>query len=114
MARISIAGLGDAPDCGTDPCTWWDNVWVRDACLTYLGCANPADIRYIGAKQGAGAAAGAAVGQEFGGAISGAAKGFASGVGGGAGGSTGLAGTMLIVGAAMVGALMLVFAFSRR
>lgn len=36
-------GMGDAAACGDDPCTWWDSVWMRDACISYRYCVNPAD-----------------------------------------------------------------------
>lgn len=61
---MNISGLGD---CGTDPCTWVDNVYVRDACLDYLRCADPNNVLVIGVDQGFGAAVGAGVGQEVGG-----------------------------------------------
>lgn len=33
--------LGDASNCGVNPCTWWDNIYASDACLAYNQCANP-------------------------------------------------------------------------
>lgn len=61
--------------CGVDECGWWDQVWVRDACLTYLRCANPSDPRVIAMDQGfftgAGAAVGGAAGQAGRGLLSG-------------------------------------------
>lgn len=43
------SGLGD---CGTSPCTWWDEVWVRDDCLAYLQTCNPTDPRVVGMQSG--------------------------------------------------------------
>ena len=45
-----MGGLG--ADCGDDPCTWWDQVWVRDPCLAYLRCATPNDPRVIAMDHG--------------------------------------------------------------
>ncbi len=75
-----VGGTGTAlpiapPTCGTDQCSWWDQIWVRDACLAYLRCANPTDPRVIAMDQGfftgAGAAVGGAAGQASRGLLSG-------------------------------------------
>lgn len=49
---MRLHGLGDTAACGDNPCGAWDWVWTRDACLNYLGCADPSDIRYRGAYWG--------------------------------------------------------------
>lgn len=111
--RLSISGLGDAAACGTSPCTWWDDIYVRDACVNYLACANPNDVRYIGATQGAGAAIGASFGQTVGGAVSGAGQGLWAALTGGQPSQAG--GTMVIIaGVALAGLLVLGFVLSKR
>jgi len=59
---MTIGYIGDA-SCGENPCTWVDDIYVRDACLAYLDCADPNNLLAIGAEQGAIAAGGAALGQ---------------------------------------------------
>jgi len=73
-------GLGDTSGCGVNPCTWVDDIYVRDSCLAYLACADPTNPLYIGATQGALAAAGAAVGSGISGSVSGLASGFANSI----------------------------------
>jgi hypothetical protein len=51
-ARQRRAGLGDAAACGDNPCTWWDEVYLRDACMNYLACADPANPLLITAQRG--------------------------------------------------------------
>lgn len=63
---MTIGSIGDTVDCGVNPCTWVDDVYVRDACLAYLTCADPNNLLVIGADQGAIAAGGAAIGQSAG------------------------------------------------
>jgi hypothetical protein len=63
---MTIGSIGDATACGDNPCTWLDDIYVRDACLAYLTCEDPSNLLVIGADQGAIAAAGAAVGQTTG------------------------------------------------
>lgn len=68
------SGIGDATppaSCGDDPCTWVDDIWVRDACLSYLRCANPTSPLVVGMDKGFLPGVATAVGQE-GGAIVGA------------------------------------------
>jgi hypothetical protein len=66
-----LRGLGD--DCGADPCTWWDQVYMRDACLAYKTCVNPNDPEVVlvnkGLLVGGAQVAGTAVGQTAGTAI---------------------------------------------
>lgn len=46
-------GLGDTTeDCSTNPCSWWDQVWVGDTCLAWLQQCNPTDPRVIAMKSG--------------------------------------------------------------
>jgi hypothetical protein len=66
-----LRGLGD--DCGDDPCTWLDQVYMRDACLAYKTCVNPNDPEVVlvtkGLLVGGAQVAGTAVGQTAGQAI---------------------------------------------
>jgi hypothetical protein len=63
--------------CGASPCTWWDNVYARDACVEYMKCAIPSDPTTVYLDQGVGAGVGAEVGSVGGGAVSGAVQGLA-------------------------------------
>jgi hypothetical protein len=64
-----LRGMG--ADCGEDPCTWFDAVYARDACLAYKLCATPNDPATIMESKGllvggatvAGTAVGTAAGQ---------------------------------------------------
>ncbi len=68
---MRIQGLGstwpaNTPEvaaCGPSPCTWWDNVYARDACLNYMQCAIPNDPSTIALTEGMAAGVGAEVGQ---------------------------------------------------
>lgn len=40
-SRHKPRGMG--ADCGDNPCTWWDDVYLRNACMAYLACADPAN-----------------------------------------------------------------------
>lgn len=75
-----IHGLGPGPDvasCGENPCGVLDYVYLSDACMGYLGCAEPTNKLYVGATKGglyvAGQAVGGAVTEVAGGAAEGAA-----------------------------------------
>lgn len=53
----------DSSACGVEnPCGWWDDIYVRDACLNYLATCNPSSSLYIGATQGGITAATNAIG----------------------------------------------------
>jgi len=93
----SITAL-NAPQCGDNPCTWFDNVWVSDACLNYLQCAQPGNILVTAMNQGTGAAAGQAVGQVATGVVGGAATGI--------GNTVGTNGALIIAAAAMLALLI--------
>ncbi len=67
----TVVGCGDS-----NPCTWWDNVYARDACLNYMKCAIPDDPTTIYLDQGVGAG----VGAEAGGVASGVASGVGQGI----------------------------------
>lgn len=90
---MRLEGLGD--DCGTNPCGLWDWIYTRDACLTYLGCADPTDPRYIGATQGGVTAVGAAAG----GAVNEAATGIGIGL------TQNVTGNIVLIGAALLAGL---------
>ncbi len=45
--RMSLGSLPNT-SCGSDPCTWFDNIWVRDGCLSYLRCADPCNSLLVG------------------------------------------------------------------
>lgn len=76
-----LSGLGstwpsqtpEVAACGPSPCTWWDNVYSRDACLEYMKCAIPTDPTTIYLDQGVGAGVGAEVVDAGGGVLGGAA-----------------------------------------
>jgi hypothetical protein len=90
---MRISGLGNlgslgtsttdlsVPSCGDNPCTWWDEVWVRDACLTFLRCADPSNPLVVSMDQGFTAGVAAEAGQIAGSAVSGAASGLKSSLG---------------------------------
>lgn len=46
------ARRGVGADCGSSPCTWVDEVWVRDECLSYLQQCSPNDPRVIAMQSG--------------------------------------------------------------
>jgi hypothetical protein len=54
--RLSLAAIGDvslatglpAASCGVNPCTWVDDIWVRDKCLAFLRCADPCNPLLVG------------------------------------------------------------------
>jgi hypothetical protein len=66
-----LRGMG--ADCGDDPCSWVDAVYLRDACLAYKTCLNPNDPAVILANKGlivgSATVAGGTVGQAAGQAI---------------------------------------------
>ena len=81
---MRISGLGDTttdlnvPACGTvNPCTWWDEVWVRNACLSYLRCADPSNPLVVGMDQGFVAGVTDLIGQEVASGVQGAGTGVA-------------------------------------
>lgn len=57
--RMSLSGLGDTADCGADPCTWWDDVYMRDPCLAYKACVDPTNFMVQAVNKGLIAATGA-------------------------------------------------------
>lgn len=59
--------MGDSGGCGTDPCTWFDEIYARDACMSYLQCASPQDPRVIGLLPAVGNVLGSIAGQAVGG-----------------------------------------------
>lgn len=72
---MRLFGLGDlgstwpanTPEvaaCGPSPCTWWDNVYTRDACLNYMQCSIPNDPTTIGMTEGMATGVGATIGQD--------------------------------------------------
>lgn len=69
MSALALSGLGDLQDCGTNPCTWWDNVYLRDACLQYKTCVNPNDPMVILANRGLIVGGAQVVGSTVGGAV---------------------------------------------
>lgn len=85
--RISGLGLGNmttdlvSPECGPNPCTWWDEVWVRDGCLSFLRCADPSNPLVVGMDKGFVAGVTDLVGQEVAAGVSGAAEGIGKGFG---------------------------------
>lgn len=89
MAKLSLAGmsgLGPGPDsseaCGESPCGFTDYIYLSDGCMDYLGCADPTNKLYVGAKKGGlyvlGQTAGEAITETVGGTTAGVAA--ASGV----------------------------------
>lgn len=104
------SGFPHSDTCGDNPCTWWDDIWARDACISFLECAYPNDPTTIGFQQGAAAGAGAAAGQMVGGAMAGAGTGLATGLVGDTSGVGGVS-WALIGGAA---ALLAVVILTRR
>jgi hypothetical protein len=77
------SGFPHSDACGDNPCTWWDDIYARDACITFLECAYPNDPTTIGFEQGALVGAGAAAGQAVGGTVSAAGTGLITGLTGG-------------------------------
>lgn len=81
-----MSGLGTCADsgtCGPNPCTWWDNVWISDACRKFCQCSDPASWGAVGADValgqelvGAAGVVGSAVGSAAGSAIGGTAQGI--------------------------------------
>jgi hypothetical protein len=92
-------------DCGPNPCTWWDEVWVRDPCLAFLRCADPNNPLVIGMDKGFTAGAAAEAGQITGSVLSSAGQALGEGIGGAAKGlGTGFAvPTWVIVAGVLVG-----------
>lgn len=73
----------EVTECGPSPCTWWDNVYARDACLNYMACAIPNDPTTIALSQGLPAGVGAETGEVVGGVVGSAASGLGTGLTGG-------------------------------
>jgi hypothetical protein len=100
--RVNFKGLGQAPGCGTDPCDWFDYIWVSDECAAYLACDGQPPMTFSG-QLGAGVqsvASGAAT-------VAGSATtGLVSGVVGG----LGVPGTIALAG---VGIVLLLVALKR-
>jgi hypothetical protein len=75
LGSLWPSGTPEVPECGPSPCTWYDNIWARDACVNYMVCAAPNDPSTIalteGMFAGAGAEAGEAVGDIAGGIFGG-------------------------------------------
>ena len=97
----SITSISDT-SCGDNPCTWFDNVWVSDSCLSFLQCAQPTNLLVTAMSGGAGAAVGQAVGQTVAGTVGGTAQGV--------GNTVGVSGALMIAAAA---ALLLVVAMKK-
>jgi hypothetical protein len=112
----AVEGLGPGPDssptCGANPCGLTDYIWTSDACLSYLGCADPTNGLYVGATQGgltvvsqaAGSAAGTITSDVVGGVVGGVVSGVSS--------SSGLS-PVVIIGAAAAGLLLLMTMMKR-
>lgn len=73
MAKLT--GLGSSawatsvPDnaaCGVNPCTWWDNIYIRDECLGFMRCADPDNVLVTLVDDGIGAGVGQSVGTVIG------------------------------------------------
>ncbi len=118
---MRISGIGalegwgpgpyDTPEsiasCGENPCGVSDYIWVGDTCLNYLGCADPTNGLYVGAKQGgltvasqaAGSAAGTITSNVVGGVLGGAVSGVSN--------SSGLSPMVIVAGAAAALTLLL-------
>lgn len=107
MPVLSITGLGDIPDCGTDPCTWWDSIYMRDACLQYKTCVNPNDPAVILVTQGLIVGGAQVVGQTAGSAVGGGIQAAINGLVGGGNGTPINWGTIALVGIAGVIGIML-------
>lgn len=79
MVGMMRRGMGQTA-CGTNPCTWWDDVYLTDACMAYTRCANPTSplltVVDNGLIVGGSAILGSTAGQAAGGALSSAASGF--------------------------------------
>ncbi len=83
LPHLSLNGLGlgtcnDSGACGENPCGWFDNIWISDACRNFCKCSDPtswgaigADValgqEVVGAAGVIGSAAGTAVGNAVGG-----------------------------------------------
>lgn len=107
------SSFADSGTCGTNPCNWWDDIYARDACISFLNCAYPNDPTTIGFNRGAIVGAGAAAGQAVGGTVEAAGEGLATGLTGGDGGSGGVGGvSWALIGG--IGALLAVVILTRR
>jgi hypothetical protein len=61
--RIAMGALGQS-NCGTNPCTWLDELWASDTCKAYMQCADPTSVIATGSfVTSALAQTGAALGQ---------------------------------------------------
>lgn len=58
-------GLGQPLDCGDNPCTWFDSIYARDACVAYTCCTDPAGIACTAYTKGVIGATGQAAGEAF-------------------------------------------------
>lgn len=110
---MRIFGLGDlgnlgstwpsntpeVESCGPSPCSWWDNVWARDACVQYMQCAIPNDASTVALTDGVVTGVATEVGDVAGGVVSGAASGLA--------GNTSFSGAILLAAVAVAGVLIL-------
>ena len=99
LGSLWPANTPEVATCGPSPCTWLDNIYARDACVTYMQCAAPTDPTTIGFTQGAAAGVGAEVGQGVGTA--------ASSLGSSLTGSLNIPGVLLIAGALVIGMFLL-------
>ena len=75
---MTISGVGTVTpvadpnaDCGVSPCTWWDDIYTRQACANWLATCDPTSV-LIGPTQTEGAIAGSGtlLGGAFGQAVS--------------------------------------------
>ncbi len=104
-----MRGLGDTSDCGVNPCTWWDNLWMRDACLQYRTCVNPNDPMATLVTQGTIVGGAEVVGSTIGTAIGSGTQAAVQGlVGGGPTGAPVNWGTIAVIGIVGVLGVMLV------
>lgn len=45
--RVRRSNLGQASqvaNCGANPCTWLDEIWASDECVSYMQCAQPTSV----------------------------------------------------------------------
>jgi hypothetical protein len=77
--RMSLAGLGapcaDSGTCGPNPCGWFDNIWISDACRSFCQCSDPTSWGSVGVVQATANEAGSIIGGAVGNAAGAAAQG---------------------------------------
>lgn len=135
--RINLAGLGSGPgvdiapsslpsstpQCGSTPCSWIDDIYVRDACVEYMRCVAPnsnvaidaaaketADAMSVGdVAQGAGQVAGGITSE-----VANVVGRFLGGAAGGATSSMSLSGFLLLGAVALVAITVIPAVLQRR